>query len=447
MNNLIERQLHQQNPGHLAILSHVQTACVVLAGSVALITLCGWLSDSVGSLLPDGWWLMKQNTALCIVISALTIVLIQKEYSTATIQICGITIIFLATVSLYGHMSGQTLSLETFLVRDNYAKLSGRMSVHAAIFFILLGFSFITLKNEHHYHSYFRDILTLLLIGMVLVIFSGYFFSATSLYGHSAEILVSSQTFICMCLLTFANFVRGIYDGIFSLFLGNGIGSYTARVALPWALIGPFAIISTIYYFLDPLNISQEIQIALSATLLSLMFFFIILWLSNKISHLENNLHKQALTDEMTGLFNQRAFSILGKQSFLESLRNNTQLILLYFDLDGLKRINDTLGHKIGSEMIIEFANLLKANFRRNEMIARVGGDEFVVLSKKNEIEAALVRLADAVNTTNSKGNKPYKISYSQGKIAGKAKDFKSLDDLLIQADASMYENKKAKRA
>ncbi|MCP5244497.1 MAG: GGDEF domain-containing protein [Burkholderiales bacterium] len=446
MNNFIDRQLHQQNPGHLAILFHVQTTCVVLAGIIALITLCGWLSPSVASILPEGWLLMKQNTALCIVIGALTILLIQKEYSTITIQICGITIIFLATVSLYGHISKQTLLLETFLMQNNYAELSGRMSVHAAIFFNLLGFSFITLKKEQNHRNDIRDILTLLLIGMVLVIFSGYFFSATSLYGHSREILVSSQTFICMCLLTFANFVRGIYGGIFSLFLGNGIGGYTARVALPWALIGPFAIISAINYFSAPHNISQEIQIALSATLLSLMFFFIILWLSNKISYLENNLHKQALTDEMTGLYNQRAFSILGKQSFLESLRNNTQLVLLYFDLDGLKRINDTLGHQIGSELIVEFANLLKANFRRSEMIARVGGDEFVVLSKKNEVEKALLRLADAVNAANSKHNRPYKINYSQGKIIGKAKDFESLDDLLTQADASMYENKKAKK-
>ncbi|MCB1983810.1 MAG: GGDEF domain-containing protein [Burkholderiales bacterium] len=320
------------------------------------------------------------------------------------------------------------------------------MSVHAVIFFYLLGISFIIANKDQNHRNNLRDILTLLLIGMVLVIFSGYFFSATSLYGHSTEILVSFQTFICMCLLTFANFVRGIYGGIFSLFLGFGIGSYTARVALPWAIVGPFAIISAINYFSTPSGISQEIQIALSATLLSLMFFFIILWLSNKISHLEDNLQKLALTDEMTGLYNHRAFSILGKHVFLDSLRNDTNMILLYFDLDGLKKINDTLGHQIGSEMIIEFANLLKANFRRNETIARIGGDEFVVLSKKNEIDAALIRLADAIKAANCKSNKPYKISYSQGKIIGKAKDFASLDDLLTQADALMYENKKQKK-
>lgn len=69
-----------------------------------------------------------------------------------------------------------------------------------------------------------------------------------------------------------------------------------------------------------------------------------------------------------------------------------------------------------------------------------------MVLSKKNEIDAALIRLADAVNAANIKSNKPYKISYSQGKIIGKAKNFESLDDLLTKADALMYENKKQKK-
>jgi len=278
-----------------------------------------------------------------------------------------------------------------------------------------------------------------------MVFFSGYFFSATSLYGHSTEILVDSYTFIAMCLLTYGNFVRGIHGGIFSSFMGFGISSYTARMTLPWALLGPFAIISAINYLSTVLGISLENRIALSATLLSLMLFFIIVGVSNKISHLEDDLRKLVLTDEMTGLYNNRAFCILGKHAFLDSLRNDSLIALLYFDLDGLKTINDTLGHQAGSEMIIEFANLLKANFRRNETIARIGGDEFVVLSQRNGIEVALKRLADATEAVNKKG-KPYTISYSHGKITGRAKDYQSLDDLLEQADALMYQNKSAKK-
>ncbi|HBV21059.1 MAG TPA: hypothetical protein DEF07_04995 [Nitrosomonas sp.] len=450
MNNFFDHQLQQQNPRFLSRLIYAQTASMVLVGSIAIITLSGWLIPSVGTILPEDWWLMKQNAALCILISAISIVLIRKNSNILIIRLCGLMVIILSIASLYGHATGQILPFETFLTQDNYAEFSGRMTIHGAVFFCLLGVSFIIAKKNQKHRNNIRDILTLLLIGMVLVIFSGYFFSATSLYGHSTEILVSFQTFFCMCLLTFANLVRGIQGGIFSLFLGFGIASYTARVTLPWTLIGPFAIISTINYFSTAQEIPQEIQIALSATLLSLIFFLIILWLSTRISYLEDDLRKLALTDEMTGLYNHRAFCILGEQSFLESLRNDSVLVLLYFDLDGLKKINDSLGHQIGSEMIVEFADLLKANFRRNETIARVGGDEFVVLSKQKKTDAALdtalKRLADAINAANSKSNKPYKISYSQGKITGRAKDFQSLDDLLTQADALMYENKRKKK-
>ncbi len=97
----------------------------------------------------------------------------------------------------------------------------------------------------------------------------------------------------------------------------------------------------------------------------------------------------------------------------------------------------------MGSKMITEFANLLKSNFRRNETIARIGGDEFVVFSKNDDLELATNRLADAIDAANKRRGKCYPIKYSHGKIIGRAKDFNSLDDLLTQADALMYKNKR----
>ena len=444
MDDLFERHLYQSQT-LVKRLSVMGTFGLGVAATIGILALSGWLIPAFKTILPNGWWLMKPNTALCIILSAIALLLIQKSKSMPLIQICGGMIIFLAAFSLYGYASGQSLPVETFLAVDDYTIFPGRMSVHSAAFFCILGLSLIITHKDQEHCNNTRDILTLLLISLVLVFFSGYFFSATSLYGHSAEIHVDLYTFVAMCLLTFANFVRGIHGGIFSPFMGCGISSYTARTTLPWALLGPFAVISGINYLSIFIDISRENQIALSATLLTLMFFFIIVGVSNKISQLEDDLKKLALTDEMTGLYNNRAFCILGKQAFLDSLRNDTDIVLLYFDLDGLKKVNDTLGHPIGSEMIIDFTNLLKANFRRNETIARVGGDEFVVLSQQDKIEAALKRLALATDVANRRG-KPYTISYSHGKVTGKASDYQSLDDLLKQADALMYENKSKKK-
>ncbi|HQU62545.1 MAG TPA: GGDEF domain-containing protein [Nitrosomonas sp.] len=444
MDNFVEQQFSSSNTAYSRLL-YTQTIGMSAAGMIALLALFGWLVPSFDQILPKEWWLMKPDTALCILLGAISILLIQKSISVLAVRLCGMMIIFLAALSLYGYATGQSLPVEALLATDIYTEFPGRMPVHSAAFFCLLGLSFIVAEKIEDHRNNIRGFLTLLLISLVMVFFSGYFFSATSLYGHSTEILVDSYTFIAMCLLTYGNFVRGIHGGIFSSFMGFGISSYTARMTLPWALLGPFAIISAINYLSTVLGISLENRIALSATLLSLMLFFIIVGVSNKISHLEDDLRKLVLTDEMTGLYNNRAFCILGKHAFLDSLRNDSLIALLYFDLDGLKTINDTLGHQAGSEMIIEFANLLKANFRRNETIARIGGDEFVVLSQRNGIEVALKRLADATEAVNKKG-KPYTISYSHGKITGRAKDYQSLDDLLEQADALMYKNKSAKK-
>ena len=444
MDKLLEQQLYQSSTTYSRLL-FAQTTSMIVAGAIAVLTLCGWLIPSFGQVLPSSWWLMNPNTALCILFGAAAILLIQQNISIFVVRLCGVIIIFLASLTLYGYATGQSLSIETFLAQDESAQYPGRMSAHSAAFFCILGLSFIIAEKSQDHRNNLRDVLTLLLISLVLVFFSGYFFSATNLYGHSTEIHVDVHTFITMCLLTFGNFVRGIHGGIFSSFIGFGISSYTARTTLPWALLGPFVIISVISYLSTILGISRENQTALSATLLTLMLFFIIVRVSNKISLLEDDLRKLALTDEMTGLYNNRAFYIIGKNAFLDSLRNDTLLVLLYFDLDGLKKTNDTLGHQIGSEMIVDFTNLLKANFRRNETIARIGGDEFVVLSKQSAIEIALKRLAEATVAANKKG-KPYTISYSHGKIMGKAKDYQSLDELLKQADALMYENKSKKK-
>lgn len=418
---------------------------MILAGSFSLITLGMWLVPVFNHKL-SGWLFMHPATAICILLSALAILLIQKNRSIFIIGFLSLFIFTISAIILFDFTSGQIYPFKTYQFQADVAGLKDSMSAHTAIFFCILAVSFIVApRNTNNNEKNIRDVLTLILISIVMVDFSSYFFNLTNLDDSLIKIHVDPLTFFSICLLTLGNFVRGIHDGIFSPFIGYGISSYTARITLPWALLGPFAIISVMDYLAKSFGMSSQDQIAITAVLLSLMLFSIVLWVSTRIRHLESDLQKLALTDEMTGLYNHRAFCILGKHAFLESLRSDTSLVLLYFDLDGLKKINDTLGHQVGSEMIIEFTRLLKANFRRNETIARIGGDEFVVLGKQNEINIAVKRLADATTAANKTG-KPYNISYSYGLITDKAKNYASLDELLEKADALMYENKSQKK-
>jgi diguanylate cyclase (GGDEF)-like protein len=79
--------------------------------------------------------------------------------------------------------------------------------------------------------------------------------------------------------------------------------------------------------------------------------------------------------------------------------RNGLSLTVLFFDLNGLKQVNDSSGHEVGSRLLVHAADLLRSNFRSNDVVARVGGDEFAVVthSSKDELIAALNHRADAM--------------------------------------------------
>ena len=97
--------------------------------------------------------------------------------------------------------------------------------------------------------------------------------------------------------------------------------------------------------------------------------------------------------------------------------RANSGLLLFYFDLDRLKQTNDHHGHEVGSMLIKRFAELLAKSFRKSDIVARVGGDEFVVLASADAETAQdmLTRLQQRVLEDNSSGTLPVAICYSSG--------------------------------
>lgn len=93
----------------------------------------------------------------------------------------------------------------------------------------------------------------------------------------------------------------------------------------------------------------------------------------------EAEVRRLSITDELTGLYNRRGFFLLANQQLKHTQRLQTPCCLLFVDLDGLKDINDTLGHEIGDRVLMHAADLLSKTFRDSDIVARLGGDEFVV--------------------------------------------------------------------
>lgn len=164
--------------------------------------------------------------------------------------------------------------------------------------------------------------------------------------------------------------------------------------------------------------------------------------------YMQMELRSLALHDELTGLHNRRGFLLLAEQQMKISRRNHSSCLLLFLDIDGLKRINDTLGHAAGNGVIVEAAEVLRSSFRQCDILARLGGDEFAVLAvgTSESSEAALrSHIGKKLMEVNAQANEAYALSFSIGIVPCGANVRCSFEDLLAKSDALMYQDKKFK--
>lgn len=166
-----------------------------------------------------------------------------------------------------------------------------------------------------------------------------------------------------------------------------------------------------------------------------------------KQSLLGRELRSLALVDDLTGLYNRRAFLALAAQQFRVAMRKNQGLWLFFADVDYMKEINDTYGHQEGDLALVRTADALDQTFRDSDICARLGGDEFAVLAleassqHKNSILRRLEKKLKASNTSKVL----YELSLSIGAARFDPKEPISLEQLLTQADQAMYRQKKGR--
>lgn len=165
---------------------------------------------------------------------------------------------------------------------------------------------------------------------------------------------------------------------------------------------------------------------------------------------MEEELRILSLIDELTGLYNRRGFFTLVEQLLKQAKRREKGILMLYADIDNMKNINDVFGHKEGDAALTEIANILKTNYRESDIIARIGGDEFIVIpvgTIGDDIEKITERLEKRLEVYNSEIKHKYKLSLSMGIAFYDPEHPCSIEELLIQGDNLMYKHKKAKKA
>ena len=168
-----------------------------------------------------------------------------------------------------------------------------------------------------------------------------------------------------------------------------------------------------------------------------------------EIYKLNENLKKQAMMDELSGLCNRRAFITAGKDLMEKSELDGGRIHLLMMDLDYFKKVNDQYGHQSGDQVIRSFGGVLREIFHAESLIARLGGEEFAVLlpgfSDSEILRKAETVLRDTeLQEHNNRGRK-FHVTVSIG-VAKKTRPSQTLESLMHLADQALYQSKDSGR-
>jgi diguanylate cyclase (GGDEF)-like protein len=148
--------------------------------------------------------------------------------------------------------------------------------------------------------------------------------------------------------------------------------------------------------------------------------------------------YRQSVTDELTGLYNRRGFVKRAEQELAVLRESERPGLVLFLDLDGLKEINDAEGHDAGDQLLVDAAAVLQRLFRADDVIARIGGDEFAVfVAGYADVERVLERLREQEESG---------VRFSVGAAVFDPALPVGLYDLLGAADADMYDDKRSRR-
>jgi diguanylate cyclase (GGDEF)-like protein len=172
----------------------------------------------------------------------------------------------------------------------------------------------------------------------------------------------------------------------------------------------------------------------------------------NEVDQLREYQYYIATHDTLTGLPNRKLFEDRAQTALAQAQRENGWFAVGYVDLDGFKPVNDTYGHAIGDAVLRAVAQVLSESVRATDTVARIGGDEFLLLltplkgHTESDIEATTRRLMDRIRSVNNVEGRTINISASLG-LAFYPRHGRTIESLLICADQAMYSNKRRTHA
>jgi diguanylate cyclase (GGDEF)-like protein len=439
----------------------------MLAFTVSSLVLCGWTLDvEVLKRIFPRLVAMNPVTALAFILLSLSLWFSSSENpggkARVAAQLCAGIVALVGLLKLTEVIFGRAVDIDqlffTSKLIDDLTGQPNRMAPNTAFNLLMFGCAllFLNIKIRGGFYLAQFCIITSMLASLLPII--GYAYGTRMLYGVGHFIPMALHTALTFLALGIGSLFARPGRGLTVTILDKGVSGVMVRRLLPAVVALPI-VMGWLRLEGQRLNLYEnELGVALMAVAHILILATLVWWNSFLLFRIdarrkqaETQLQELTLTDDLTGVRNRRGFFFLTEHEFklARNKRTGIQLWLIYADLDGLKKINDTLGHDVGSQAIVQTAEVLKGTFRESDIIARLGGDEFVVLAMGNAADSGAVmqaRLQDNLRGYNVREKLPYRLSLSIGIVRVDAEQAASIEEVLKQADQAMYEDKRSKK-
>lgn len=308
--------------------------------------------------------------------------------------------------------------------------------------FVLLTVGVVLLDKRNWLVNQTVDVLAGVLCLMALLMISNAVFGSFALFGRGSGAQMPANVVACFAALVAALTLRQAEHGVFSIFLGIGMGSRLARIFAPILLILPFGWEAMRAGVTHRAGIGH-LGAAIFASAAVVVAVGILMFFAWRMSGMEDEIHDLILRDDATRLYNQKGFHMLAEHALRLAQRSGIHFSVLFIELENLAEIQAQFGPAAAATSMAEAGEILRASFRESDIKGRIGGAEFAVAGQFDRagISVAVMRLEAATASRIAKRSGPVPLRFCMGHVTtSELNEGESLKDMLQRASQVRFQ-------
>lgn len=401
--------MDKNNGNHVALHNNLQSLSLIFAFIVtlgAIVVLIGWYTGItvLTSFIPR-YDPMRFNTALCFMLSGISLILLNIRYSVIKflnfsflnliIRVLSFVIVTIALLTFFEYLLNINLKIDQLFYNIKAQQLAtiytNHMPLNTVFGFLLFGLSLLFATFAADKSKFISQIFAVLVGFIVLVSFMGYITGETVFASFiEGNVIIALNSLILFSFAVLSLFLVEPDKGIIAVFLRRSSGGILLRNLLPAYIFLVFLIVAIIVLGINVTLYTPVFAVIFFAFVKIIIVAIIIYFLAKKIDSVD--------IDLLTMLRNRNSMQQIMQQEINRCERYKTNLSVLFLDIDNFKKFNDEYGHKEGDNILIKLAEVIAKQLRVTDYAFRFGGEEFLILLPTTTLTGAF-KIAERIRT------------------------------------------------